>query len=234
MARPQPPRSAARTGSESRAEVPRPQPDARRDPADHGDPLGRQPYIRLSQDGRGAGRGGRSQSRRPGAGRRPRRPAARLRALERPVADQPEVPVAPGRAAGPGILGPSHRRGRGLADVGPWPGPGDRCLPRCPRRGRWPQRPDRRPVRRRPLGRDLQPGHVPADRADPVAPRRSVGHGAFPRGRRRTDRTPGRLHRPPAGQFATAPPRDHPGARDPLSHPFRGIAQDRLLLRPAR
>ena len=64
--------------------------------------------------------------------------------------------------------------------------------------------------------------------------RRSAGDVAFPRGRRRAGRAPGRLLRPTAGQSATAPPRDDPGAWDPLSHPFRGGSQDRLLLRPAR
>ena len=120
------------------------------------------------------------------------------------------------------------------ADQGPRPRPRDQRLPRHPRRGRRPLRPDRRPVRRRPLGRGLQPGHVSADRPDPVAARRSAGDRAFSRGRRRAGRAAGRLFGPAAGQPATAAPRDRAGARDPLSHPFRRGAQDRLLLRSAR
>ena len=42
---------------------------------------------------------------------------------------------------------------------------------RRPRRGGRPLGPDRRPLRRRALGRGVQPGDVPADRADPGNPR---------------------------------------------------------------
>ena len=187
MPRPQPPRRPPGPGPPPRS-VPRPQPDSGRNLADHGHPVAGESYLRLSEDGRGPGRGGHPQPRRPGARRRPRQPAARLRTLERPVADQPEVPVASRRAAGPGVLGASDRAGRALADLAPRPGPRDQRLPRPPCRGGRPQGPDRRPIRRRPLGRDLQPGHVSTDGADPVDPRRSAGDGPFPRGRRRADR----------------------------------------------
>ncbi len=93
-----------------------------------------------------------------------------------------------------------------LRTLGPRPGSGDQRLPCHPRRGGRPHRPDRQPVRRRPLGRDLQPGDVSADRADPVAARRSAGDVALPGGRRRTGRAPGGLLRPTAGQPASCRP----------------------------
>ena len=118
--------------------------------------------------------------RRPRPRGRPRRPAARLRALERPLADHAcgcsRTGVEP---PGPRVLGASgstapsrlRRDVLGLDEV-------DRRLPRPPRRGGRPLGPDRRPVRRRALGRGLQPGHVPADRPDP----RPAGRAGWGRG----------------------------------------------------
>ena len=62
---------------------------------------------------------GRAQSRRHRAGRRPRRPAARLRPLERPVANQPEVSVAAGRCPGTEFWTSAYRSGGRAADQGP-------------------------------------------------------------------------------------------------------------------
>ena len=128
--------------------------------------------VRLSQDARGAGGCGRPQPWRPGAGGRPHGVHLGLRALERPVADQPAVPVATEHASRPGILEQPHRRSGRAANDGPRPRTRDKRLSRRPCRGRWSFRSDRRPVRRRPVGRGVQPGNVSADRPILVACRR--------------------------------------------------------------
>ena len=92
---------------------------------------------------------------------------ARLRPLERPVADQPPAAGHGRRLPRPRVLGSPDR-----PSAIPPPRPlqarrVDQRLPGDPRRGRRPLRPDRRQIRRRPLGRGLQSGHLPADRPDP-------------------------------------------------------------------
>ena len=183
MARPKSPRAAVGAASRIRA---RPEPDAGRVVADDGHPL--------------AGRPHRSSIARWSTGRSapPRRTTATSCAWSTATACTSAMPSGMDgrrsalrflsrqqRAAGAGVLGPPHRRGRRLADLGPRPRQGDKRLPRHSRRGGRTLRPDRRPLRRRPLGRGLQPGNVPADRADPRPARRSAGYGALPRGRRR-------------------------------------------------
>ena len=230
MARPKNPRQpvAAAPGCA------RPEPDAGRTVADDGDPRCRDPSIRLSQDARRPGRCGHAQPRRHRArGRSPRR-ATGICPLERPVADQLAVLVAPEHAARARSSGAAGSTTRSPANDGPRPGPRDECLSRRPCRGGWSLRPDRRPVRRRPFGRGLQPGNLSADRPDPVAARRAAGDEALSSRSRRAGRAAGRFLGPAARQPAPAAARDRAGTWNSLPHPFRRRPQDGLLLRSAR
>ncbi len=193
------------------------------------------PSIRLSQDARAAGRSGHSQSRRHRSGGRPPRTctldmlsgtADRRSACGSCRAD--ETPPGPefwsGRiddavALRTKILDLERETNAYRVDS---------------RRGGWSLRLDRRPLRRRPFGRGLQPGNLSADRSDPVALCRATGNDALSSWRRRASRAAGRLFGPAAREPAPAASRDGAGTRNPLSHSFRRRPQDGLLLRSAR
>ena len=98
----------------------------------------------------------------------------------------------------------------------PGTGRADQRLPRRPCRGRRSLRPDRRPVRRRALGRDLQPGRCTSGSARSwsyLAERLGTKHFRVHVDERIA--LAGRLPRPAAGQPAASAPGHHRGARGP-------------------